>query len=350
LPGLLFGSSGTALALHGAAVVLGDEALAGQAIDLALAIPVDWPNPDVCHGLAGAGIGQLLMGQATSDPRFLARARQCADRLAAGVQRGPDGVYWPIPADFDSELASQAQLGFGHGLSGVAAFLLAAGLETGTRDYLDLACEAGRTLAAAADVDAHGLVLWPASRGGESTAPGALRMHWCSGVSGIGTFLVRLWRATGDEQAGTLARQAGATILANRWQHSPSVCHGLAGNGEFLLDLHEADPDGGYLSGAEAIAEAMLARDIRRRGRLLLPDETQSAVVADYGTGLAGALAFLLRLRDGTPRLLLPDHRAINAVTPPPQAPAASQPRAVRTQEGGDHRGVRCRLPADAGS
>ena len=309
LPGLLFGSSGTAVVLHAAASLLGDAKLTDQAIGLALRIPLEWPNPDVCHGLAGAGLGQLMMWQNSDDPRFEVRVRRCADRLAAVAQRVKDGVYWPIPEDFDSILAGRAQPGFGHGLSGVATFLLAAGLETGVDEYIELAIEAGRTLLTAADVDEDGLVLWPGNRGDDPGKFSYMRMHWCNGVSGIGAFLLRLWQATGDGQIGTLARQAAATVLANRWQHSPVLCHGLAGSGEFLLDLHQADPDGGYLAGAESIAEAMLARDVRRDGHLLLADESLMRVAADYGTGLAGALGFLLRLRSGAPRLLLPVDR-----------------------------------------
>jgi hypothetical protein len=302
LPGLLFGSSGTAVALHAAADVLGDRALAQRAIELALRVPMHSPNPDVCHGLAGAGIGQLLMWLSTGDPRFEARVSQCAQGLIAASADG----YWPVPRDFDSELAGLTQLGFGHGVAGVAAFLLAAGTLTGDERCLELAGGAGRMLAAESAVDEDGLVLWPNNRGDDPDAPNFMRMHWCSGVSGIGTFLVRLWRATGDERIGVLARQAGATVSVNRWQHSPALCHGLAGSGEFLLDLHEADPAGGHLAAAEAVAEAMLARAVRRDGRLLLADDSLMDIVADYATGLAGPLGFLLRLRSGATRLLTP--------------------------------------------
>jgi hypothetical protein len=56
------------------------------------------------------------------------------------------------------------------------------------------------------------------------------------------------------------------------------------------------------------------ARTVRRGGRLLVPDETGRHVHADYGTGLAGVLAFLVRLRHGGPALWTAD--------PPSAAPA----------------------------
>lgn len=46
----------------------------------------------------------------------------------------------------------------------------------------------------------------------------------------------------------------------------------------------------------------MAVRHCRRDGRLLVPDETGRSVVADYQTGLAGVVSFLLRLEHGGPR------------------------------------------------
>jgi hypothetical protein len=58
LPGLYFGRSGTAWALLEAGMALGDDELTGLAGGLARAVPLHWPNPDVCHGMAGAGLTQ----------------------------------------------------------------------------------------------------------------------------------------------------------------------------------------------------------------------------------------------------------------------------------------------------
>ncbi|GAA2227813.1 class III lanthionine synthetase LanKC [Kitasatospora cystarginea] len=309
LPGLYFGSAGTAVALFEAGRLLGDEEMAAEALDLAAAIPLDWPNPDVCHGLAGAGLAQLQLWQATGDTRFEDGVRRCADQLVECAEPSGQGVFWSIPRTFDSALAGLSHYGFGHGVAGVGAFLLAAGLETGDQSCLRLARAAGETLLAAAGPD-DGCVTWPSERGKALDPVQPMALHWCSGVSGIGTFLVRLWSATGEERFAVPAEQAGTTVRYTRWQASPAACHGLAGNGELLLDLAEAFPDRGHRAGAEEIAEAILVRDVLRDGRRVWPDDTQREVIADYGTGLAGVLGFLLRLRDFGPRLWLPAFRA----------------------------------------
>jgi hypothetical protein len=97
LPGLYFGRTGTAWALLDAGTQLGDKELAGIATDLALRVPVEWPNPDVCHGIAGAGLGQLKFWAATGDPAFLARSERIAEALTKTVEREYGLVRWPIP-------------------------------------------------------------------------------------------------------------------------------------------------------------------------------------------------------------------------------------------------------------
>ncbi|MFF2076253.1 class IV lanthionine synthetase LanL [Kitasatospora sp. NPDC058162] len=338
LPGLHFGRSGTAWALLDAARALGDPAAAERAAVLARRIAVEWPNPDVCHGAAGAGLAQLRFadevfdeacGQACDEVSdevlreshgFAERADRCARALLGAARREPYGTVWPVPADFDSALAGITHLGFAHGVAGVGAFLLAAAGATGDRALREActaaAVEAGRTLGATARWSGDGSDSGGASGGDTAQAcawwpqsaadPGHIRLsHWCSGSSGAGSFLLRLWRATGDAEALRLGRAAGRAVLAGRWHSGVSACHGLAGDGEYLLDLAEATDDREFRSGAHELARLIAARAALRDGLLVLPDETGTGCAAAYGTGTAGPLAFLLRLRHGGPRLWL---------------------------------------------
>jgi lantibiotic modifying enzyme len=126
--------------------------------------------------------------------------------------------------------------------------------------------------------------------------------HWCSGSSGVGTFLARLWRATGHERARELAEAAASAVREARWHMSTAVCHGLPGDGEFLLDMADLLGEQRYRGWADEIAACLDARSVVRNGLLLIPDESGSDVSAGYGTGLSGVLSFLLRLRHGGPR------------------------------------------------
>lgn len=308
LPGLHFGRSGTAWALLDAARVLDDTALAARAAELALALPVEWPNPDVCHGAAGSGLAQLHFWRTTGDPRFLDRATRAADGLLAAARRTPEGIFWPVPEDFASALAGAWHYGFGHGVAGVGTFLLLAAEATGEERFLGAAVEAGATLAAAARVGPAG-ALWPVDRARHLSDSPDLARHWCSGSSGVGTFLVRLWSATGarDDALRELVEGAALAVRAGRVTDSTSTCHGLAGNAEFLLDVAELTGDAHHRAGAELLVEHLAAQAVLHDGRLLVPEENRKTVLAEYAGGLAGSLSPLLRMRFGGPRAWLPE-------------------------------------------
>ncbi|WP_426367696.1 class IV lanthionine synthetase LanL [Streptomyces sp. E-08] len=308
LPGLHFGRSGTAWALLDAARALDDTALAERAAGLALGLPVRGPNPDVCHGVAGSGLTQLHFWRTTGDPRFLDRAAEAADGLLDAARRTPEGVFWPVPEDFGSALAGAWHYGFAHGVAGVGTFLLLAAEATGDGRFLDAATEAGATLAAAARSGPAG-ALWPVDRARHLSDAPELARHWCSGSSGVGTFLVRLWAATGasDPLLRDLVDGAARAVRAGRVTDSPATCHGLAGNAEFLLDAAVRTGDESHRAAAELLVEHLAAQSVLRDGRLLVPDENRRTVLAEYGTGLAGSLSLLLRLRGGGPRAWLPE-------------------------------------------
>lgn len=298
LPGLHFGRSGTAWALHDAAGALGDRQLADAAVALAKQVPTDWENPDVAHGVAGAGIAQLRFWRATGDLEFRDRAQSCADVLVARVVRTGDGIRWPIPAGFASRLAGLTHLGFAHGTAGIAYFLLIAGLTCDRDDWVSLAVDAGHCLVAAA-VGADGTAaLWPSSAD-DTNDP---MEHWCSGSTGVATFLLRLWEATGIREFFDFADRAATAAYRRRWHASPVQCHGLAGNGEFLLDLGDATGDLRYRRWAEELASTGYLRHALVEGKVLIPDETSVGFGTQYGVGMAGYLGFLLRLRYSLPR------------------------------------------------
>ncbi|MBV9823178.1 MAG: serine/threonine protein kinase, partial [Actinobacteria bacterium] len=257
------------------------------------------------------GLAQLRLWQLSGRPEFLDRVRECADGLADAAREPEDGLFWPIPEDFDSVLAGSWHFGFAHGVAGVGAFLLAAGQACGERRYLDLAEAAGRTLAGAADLDERtGAATWRTDRNQPAGAKDML-LHWCNGASGVGTFLVRLAAARPEPEAERywqLVHAAAIAVHQARWSPSPAHCHGLAGNGQFLLDAADLAGRAGrpqaavYRGWAEDLAAVVAARAAVVGGRLVVPDETGLRLGAGYGTGLAGPLDFLLRLSHGGAR------------------------------------------------
>lgn len=300
LPGLYFGRSGTAWALLEAGRALADSDLVRAAGDLARRIPSSWPNPDVCHGAAGAGLTQLRFWEATGDGDFLARASRTADGLVDAAEYRDGRLLWPVPVTFASNLAGVAHYGFAHGVAGIGSFLLAAGRSCGESRFVELAASAAETLVATAEVT-RGAAYWPIEPGGP------LRTNWCSGSSGVATFLIRMWQENRDDRLAELGVRAAVAVRRSRWHAGTCQCHGLAGDGEFLLDLADASGDVRFRDWAHELAVSIACRGVLRDGRMLAPDETGVAVSADYSTGLSGVLAFLLRLGTGGDRLWLPE-------------------------------------------
>ncbi|MQA79363.1 MAG: protein kinase [Streptosporangiales bacterium] len=301
LPGLYFGRAGVAWALADAGSALGDDALVDAAVHRLLRLPAAWPNPDVAHGLAGACLAHVHLARRTGDERLARRADAYADALAAAADEDELGPYWRIPADSDSVLAGKVHHGFAHGAAGIGYALLANGRDADVR----LAVRTGDALCRAAQVDGDGAAWWPVGQREPTRLP-----HWCSGSSGIGTFLLRLYASTGERRFADHAIAAATAVHRSRWQSSPAACHGLAGDGQFLLDAADVLVDPTYHALAADLATCLAARHCVRDGRVLVPDEGGRDVVADHQVGVAGVVAFLTRLLHGGPRPFMVDGEA----------------------------------------
>ncbi|WP_018684400.1 class IV lanthionine synthetase LanL [Actinokineospora enzanensis] len=289
LPGLLFGRAGTAVSLYEAGELLDAADIQDEALRLARRLPVEWPVPDVFHGVAGAGLALLRLWRHTGEEDLLRQACACADYL---LSIGPE---WTATGEF--ALAGKRHWGFAHGVAGIGTFLLDAAAASGSDRYWAAAQDCATALRGVAIVDGDA-AFWPSGED-DSEADSVRLTGFCSGASGVGGFLLH----TRDP----LAEAAAVAVRSANWTSPPLWCHGLATDGDFLLDCHEALGDDRYRIWAADTAEALIARTVPRRGRMLTPDDTGD-VVAAFANGYAGALSFLLRLYHGGERPLLPSY------------------------------------------
>ncbi|WP_246366364.1 class IV lanthionine synthetase LanL [Nonomuraea rhodomycinica] len=303
-PGLHFGRSGAVWALYDAATAMGDAELARFAVRAARRLPTGHPSSDVTHGLAGCGMTLLHIALASGDLALRDRAAETFRNLHQARSYGAGRPQWPTPQTFDSGLAGANHFGFAHGIAGIGTALLHAGRALHQPDWTATVHEIARALYEHAEVDSD-TAWWPTQRGDLSTVR-PRRPYWCSGSSGIGSFLVRYWRATGDPPALDLARKAAAAVHRTRWQSGPVPCHGLPGDGEFLLDMADLTGDDRYQRWARDLAGCLEIRAADRRGRLLVPGP-HGDFPPTFLAGTAGIVAFLLRLRDRSARLWMPE-------------------------------------------
>ncbi|MFD1546658.1 class IV lanthionine synthetase LanL [Nonomuraea guangzhouensis] len=300
-PGLYAGRSGALWALYEAAE---DEESRDFAVRAAYRLPTDHPSPDVTHGLAGCAMATLRLAIRADDPALRERATEILQNLHDARSSYEGRPQWQTRAAFDSSLAGTNHFGFAHGLAGVGTALLYGGVALGRADWMETVREVAHTFYEHADVEGD-TAWWPFRRDErESVRP--RRPHWCSGSSGVGSFLIRYWNATNDPAALELAEKAAIAAHRTRWQSGSVLCHGLPGEGDFLLDMARFTGDERYHRWAEDLAGCLCARAVRHAGRLHVPDRL-GRTVPTYLGGTAGVLAFLLRLRHGHPRLWMLD-------------------------------------------
>lgn len=300
-PGLYAGRSGALWALYEAAP---DQDTRDFAVRTAHRLPTAYASPDITHGLAGCAMATLRLAVRANDSVLRGRAAEMFQSLYDARSSLNGRPQWATHASLDSSLAGVNHFGFAHGLAGIGTALLYGGLALDRADWLETVREVAHTLYEHADIDGD-TAWWPSRRDDpESVRPRS--PHWCSGSSGVGSFLVRYWDATGDQTALRFAERAAAAVHRTRWQSGSAMCHGLPGEGDFLLDMAHFTADGRYRRWAEDLAACLTARAVRRAGRLHVPDRL-GRVVPTYLGGTAGVLAFLLRLRHGRPRLWMLD-------------------------------------------
>ncbi len=286
-PGLYLGQAGIAWVLN----ELGHNELAVRIMRTARQHPALWYLASNLHGAAGYGLACLKLWLRGAGDEFLTEACRIGEHLAASCVRDDRGARWP------NENGS-VYLGYAHGGSGIALFLLYLALATRDSVPLLLGRQALRfELAQGVWLDGE-FAGFPAQLPGPSQPPAeaaALSCYWDAGSAGIGTVLVRYSSVASDaEDQSWLARLAADA--SRKYTAFPQLFRGLAGLGNFLLDvwLHTGDQE--HLSAAWHVAEGILLFGIERDEGLAFPGDQARRESADFATGAAGVGLFLDRL------------------------------------------------------
>lgn len=262
-PSLYSGSLGVIAALAEAGMAFGDGTLLDEARFRAetAADAVTSGSFDVIGGLAGSVIVWLRLADLLAGERFLDLASTLGDRLVDGAEEFSVGLAWRDPAAGDEP----ALCGLAHGASGVAWALADLWRRTGSARAIDTAFAAMAYERAWYRRDEMN---WPDLReikradldkGDKTASP----VYWCHGALGVGLVRLRVVELTGSTVA---AAEAGAALLAAErevlrasQESAPrdlSLCHGLAGAAELLLE-------GARVFGQGALAErAVEAADL----------------------------------------------------------------------------------------
>ncbi|GLY47556.1 lanthionine synthetase LanC family protein [Lentzea sp. NBRC 102530] len=233
---------------------------------------------DVTHGWAGVGLAKVAVLKATGEGA--GDVTKVIAKVLGGVSTKDGLPAWPTNGS--------AFHGFAHGSAGVAYFLLHAGLAVDDPVAVDLAVATGRALLGKAQEAAQG-ISWPHKAGSDT-----MWSHWCNGAAGVGILLQALAQHTEDPEFADGAVRAGRAITTARPFGSTCRCHGLAGDGDFLLDLAREHEE--FHAGAVHIGRKLDALRFRDGFAVKWAPEGLGVPRPDYMRGYTGVHAFRLRL------------------------------------------------------
>ncbi len=293
-PGLYVGEAGIGTALLRAGLVLENATLVEEAARRGKWIAtLPYKSPDLFNGTSGRLRFHLWLWQAINDPSHLEAAIQAGDVLVKTAEVVPEGgVCWTIPPGYDG-LSDHAYAGYAHGASGIADSLLDLYEVTGDNRFKEKALQTAvwlERLAIPSLNDGSGFD-WPQVEG--SGPSGGL---WCHGAAGVGLFFLHLDRLGIFQNARKLVQ--GAARMAgqgSRWA-SPVLCHGLAGQIEFLLDIYQNWGEQEYLEEARVLGRLLEAFAFEKEGLWYWSSESPEVIAADFMVGYSGIALTLLRL------------------------------------------------------
>jgi len=324
--GLYEGLAGVAFALQESYKASGDERYRRGFTDCLARIKasavetgtgVEWTSTtDIISGGAGTGLFLIYAARETKDAGWLDLAARAGSRLAELGRPESGGLKWAMDPGFPRLMPN-----FSHGTAGIAYFLAALFRETGRKEFLDAALAGARYLLAVAKTDGDACLVFH----DEPDNKDLYYLGWCHGPVGTARLFYLLSEVTGDKAwLGWVRKSANALLESGipeqetpGFWNNAGICCGLAGVGEFFLDLHLALGDKAYLDFAERVTARLLAKAAEENGRMswvqaehrTRPDHLLAQT--GFMQGAAGIGTFLFRLgagdRAAARRVVFPD-------------------------------------------
>ena len=295
--GLHVGKTGVALAALHKAIALGEATVPDYCLENARVILREPPGPvtDLLGGEASNGLYLLKLWARTREDTHLRGAERCAAWIESKITRDALGTHCLV--DPDNRLGgfpARVYLGAAHGISGVAHFLACLAEATRAERWAGLARELFETVMRYAQ-PIHGGLNWSPC----IDNPELSRCQWSHGAPGIGLTLLTAHRVLGDVRYLECAIAAAeATYHYRDFRQNYTQCTGLAGGGEFLLEVFRATGAARWKQRAGDFAlQCLRYRETTPDGDAW-PTDVPGLYSADFENGASGVGHFLLRVLD----------------------------------------------------
>jgi lantibiotic modifying enzyme len=255
-------------------------------------------------GAASNGFYLLNAWKKHRDHQLLEGAMRCGEWLRQQLTRDQRGCHCLVRPD--GGFGKRPYSGFAHGISGVAFFFALLYEATGESAWEQAAMEIFDTLIADAQPIHEGWN-WSPLLGDKELS----RCQWSHGAPGIGLAFLRAAEIFDEPRLTHAATMAGeATYNYGDFRINPTQCVGLAGSGDFLLELWCVTRERRWLDRAFEFGEKVLAYRATLPEGDAWPTDEPGLYSADFMYGGSGTGHFLLRLEtEGRlPMPLIGDH------------------------------------------
>ncbi|MEM9290832.1 MAG: class III lanthionine synthetase LanKC [Acidobacteriota bacterium] len=260
------------------------------------------------YGLSGVATVNLHFWSRLKNEKYLEFATQAGETLKQAAKVADTGVVWSDP--------EQTPLGLALGPAGISLFLTYLAATSGDDSCLELAQEA--LMFELSYVQEIGeLLLWFPATNSSSAEPKS--PHTFFGTAGTGAVLLRAGLLSGNGELLHWAERCGGTV-AERYTNKLWYDYGLAGYGEYLLDMYYFQKDKKYWNAAAYLAEAVMLHRFKKPEGYIFLGENHHKFCCDFSMGSAGIGLFLHRvLNPDRGRITLPDH-LLQGVAKPQEA------------------------------
>ncbi len=291
--GLHFGKAGPAFSALLNEGALESPAVAGLVAKVDDAILNEDPGPvtDLVGGAASNGFYLLESWKVRGTSAYLDGATRCGEWLLRQLARDDSGCHCLVSPG-SNMFGGHVFLGLAHGIAGVALFFTLLHEATRETAWKSAALEIFDTLERHAR-PVHGGWNWPGVIGEDECS----RCQWSHGAPGIGMAFLKAYEIFGELRLLRAALMAGeATFAYGDLRQNATQCIGLAGCGDYLLELARVTREPRWLERANGFGRMTVAYRATLPEGDVWPTDGVGLYSPDFMYGGAGIGHFLLRL------------------------------------------------------
>ena len=278
---------------------------------------VEWSKvTDIISGNAGTGLFLLYANEELQEKAWLDLAEQAGKRLIELGRPENNGLKWAMDPDYPRLMPN-----FSHGTAGIAYFLASLSEKTKKKEFFDAALAGAKYLLSIAKTEGNACLVFHNEPDGKDL----YYLGWCHGPAGTAQLFYRLSKITGEKDWMDWLQKSARGIMDSGipeketpgFWNNDGICCGLAGVGDFFLNLYRATKNAPYLNFCQRVTKTLMAKATAEDGRLKWIQAEHRVrpelLVAQTGLmqGASGIGLFLLHLdafdRGTSPKINLPD-------------------------------------------